>query len=114
MEIEYSQARPYKRWVLVKADPRVKKTAGGIFLTDELVGVERVMEGTGTVLKIGSQVDEVSVGQRVAYRGFLKDVSNGIFKKEDDCDIFFIRVEDILADLDQGVTMGAFSSPSEP
>lgn len=113
MEIEYAQVRPYKRWVLVKADPRVKKTAGGILLTDELVGIERVMEGTGTVLKIGSQVDEVSVGQRVAYRGFLKDVSNGIFKKEDGCDIFFIRVEDLLANIDKGITMGAFSGSSE-
>lgn len=113
MEIEASKVRPYKRWVLVKADPRVKKTAGGILLTDELVGIERVMEGTGTVLNVGSEVDEVSVGQRVAYRGFLKDVSRGMITSIDGCDVFLIRIEDLLAEIGEGITMGAFSGSKE-
>ena len=112
MEIESVHIHPYKRWVMVKADPRVKKTAGGIVLTDELIGIERVMEGTGTILNVGSEVNEVETGQRVAYRGFLKDVSRGMIKQEDGCDVFLIRVEDLLAVIGDGVTMGAFSSSS--
>jgi len=112
MEIESNHIHPYKKWVMVKADPRVKKTAGGIVLTDELVGIERVMEGTGTVLNVGSEVHEVEVGQRVAYRGFLKDVSRGMIKPEDGCDVFLIRVEDLLAVIGEGVSMGAFSGSS--
>lgn len=110
MEIEAKSVTPYKYWVLVKADPRVKKTSGGIILTDELTGIERVMEGTGTVLSVGSKVDEVIPGDRVAYRGFLKDVSKGMVKPENGCEIFLIRVEDLLAVIEEGVTMGAFSS----
>lgn len=110
MEFPSSQIHPYKKWVMVKADPRVKKTAGGIHLTDELVKIERVMEGTGRVLAIGSEVVDVVVGDRVAYRGFLKDVSRGMIIREDDCDIFLIRTEDLLAVIGEGITMGAFSS----
>lgn len=112
MQIISKDVHPYKHWVMVKADPRVKQTPGGILLTDELVGIERVMEGTGRVLAVGSEVDEVAVGERVAYRGFLKDVSQGMVQKEDDCDVFFIRIEDILAAISDDVAMGAFSGPS--
>lgn len=113
MEIEADKIHPYKRWVMVKADPRVKKTSGGIVLTDELVGVERVMEGTGTVLAVGSEVEAADVvcGVRVAYRGFLKDVSQGMIQRKDGCDVFLIRIEDLLAVIDDSVTMGAFSGP---
>lgn len=110
MEIPASKIHPHKKWVMVKADPRVKKTAGGIHLTDELIGVERVMEGTGRVLAAGSECEDVKAGDRVAYRGFLKDVSRGMIAREDDCDIFLIREEDLLAVIGEGVTMGAFSS----
>ena len=111
--VDPKEIHPYKRWILVKADPRVKKTPGGIFLTEQLVGIERVMEGTGSVLAIGSEVDEVSVNDRVAYRGMLKDVSRGMISQVDDCDVFLIRIEDILAVIDEGVTMGAFSGPAD-
>lgn len=113
MSIPHKQVHPYKRWVMVKADPRVKKTAGGIHLTDELVKVERVMEGTGRVLQIGSKVDEVRENDRIVFRGFLKDVSRGMIEREDDCDIFLLRVEDVIAVIGDGVTMGAFSHSAE-
>lgn len=112
-EVNWTKIHPLKKWLMVKADPRVKKTAGGIVLTDELVKVERVMEGTGKVLRVGSEVkdvEDVKEGDRVAYRGFLKDVSRGMIEREDDCDIFLIRAEDLLAVIGEGVTMGAFSS----
>jgi len=112
-EVHWKTVHPYGKWLMVKADPRVKKTAGGIHLTDELVAVERVMEGTGRILAQGSEVrqeEDINVGDRVAYRGFLKDVSRGYIAREDDCDIFLIRVEDLIAVIGEGVTMGAFSS----
>ncbi len=111
MEIPASKVHPHKKWCMVKADHRVKKTAGGIHLTDELVKVERVMEGTGRVLAVGSEVIDVVVDDRVAFRGFLKDVSRGMIAREDDCDIFLIRTEDLIAVIGEGVSMGAFSSP---
>lgn len=114
--LDAKNVHPYKRWVLVKADPRVKKTAGGIHLTENLIGVERVMEGTGEVLQRGGAVldeDGVKVGDKVCYRGFLKDISRDMIKREDDCDIFFLRVEDIMAVIGPNVTMGVFSSPRE-
>ncbi len=70
------------------------------------------MEGTGRVINVGSKVIEVLPGDRVAYRGFLKDVSSGMVKSEDGCEMFLIRVEDLLAVIEEGVTMGAFSSSS--
>lgn len=110
MEIVASQVHPHRKWVLVKADPRMKKTAGGIHLTDELIKVERVMEGTGRVIAIGSEVEDVAVNDRVVFRGFLKDVSRGMIAKEDDCDFMLIRTEDLMAVIGEDVTMGAFSS----
>jgi co-chaperonin GroES (HSP10) len=114
-ELAYDVVNPRKvhpcgTWVLVRADPRVKKTAGGIVLPDKLVGVERVMEGTGTVLRVGKKVKDVKAKERVAFRGFLKDVTADIFMKEEDCDVFLIKEEDILAIIGPGITMGAFSS----
>jgi co-chaperonin GroES (HSP10) len=113
----YKDWRPYGKWIFVKADPRVKKTAGGIYLTDEITGIERVMEGTGKVLKIGPEVEKtvgykVAEGDRIVFRGFLKDAFHE-FKDEDECRVFMLRAEDVIALIGDDVSMGAFSSPKE-
>lgn len=99
-------------WVVVRADPRVKQTTGGILLTDQLTQVERVMEGTGRILSMGSRVlglvQGLELGTRVAYRGFLKD-AHKIDKAEDGSDIFVIHAQDLLAAVDDDVRMGAYS-----
>lgn len=103
--------RAYGEWVLVQADPRVKKTAGGIVLTDELTMIERKMEGTGRVRSIGGRVPMTSgldPGLRVLFRGFLKD-AHKVDKTEDGCDIFLIHHKDLLAIVDNEVEVGAFS-----
>jgi co-chaperonin GroES (HSP10) len=93
----------------------VKQTKGGIILTDSLVGVERVMEGTGHVLRVGNDVAKtlgygLETGMRICYRGFLKDASSMEFHPhEDGCAVFMLRAEDILAVIDADVQMGAFS-----
>lgn len=114
MSYNAKKVRPLGKWVVVQADPRVKKTSGGIELPDMMVAAERVMEGTGRVLRVGPQVcKELSFslepGMRVCYRGFLKDASSAEFERIDDCDVFMLHVNDILAVVDGDVRMGAFS-----
>jgi len=109
--VDWRTFRPLHKWVLVKADPRVKKTLGGIVLTDELTKVERVMEGTGMVLKCGPEaMKEVEPGERVCYRGFLKDAFHDAFQRdEDDCQIFLLRIEDVLMAIPPELEMGEWS-----
>lgn len=106
--------RPLGSWVLVQADPRVKKTKGGIELPDMMTKVERVMEGTGKVLRVGPKVMKsinlgLETGMRIAYRGFLKDATSPLFEKIDDCEVFLLAADDVLAVVDEGVQLGAFS-----
>lgn len=108
---------PLGKWIFVKADPRIKETAGGIILPDQLLGVERVMEGSGHIVKIGNPKDilqsagvPLEVGMRICYRGFLKDVFQFDREKEDDnCIVFMLRAEDVMAIIGEEVTLGAFS-----
>lgn len=112
--IDATKIRPLKKWITVKCDPRVKKTKGGIHLTEGLVHAEKMMEGTGRVLRVGRDVAEtcsfgLEPGMRVCYRGFLKDASAMEFYPIDDCPVFMLRAEDVLAVIDEDVVMGAFS-----
>ncbi len=105
--------RPWRDWLFVKADPRVKKTAGGIHLPDQIVAVERLMEGTGRVLKVGGYVEKrigtlIREGDRICFRGFLKDAFHE-FLEEDGCRVFMMKADDIMALLDDDVQMGAFN-----
>lgn len=113
--IDWRTFQPLQKWVLVKADPRVKKTAGGILLTEELTGIEKVMEGTGRVLKVGTEASkDIEPGARICFRGFLKEAFHMAFRRDKDgCQIFMLRIEDVLAELDDDVTMGAFSAMSD-
>ncbi len=99
-------------WVVVRADPRVKQTRGGIHLTDTLIQAERFMEGTGHILSIGGRVSNIvpglEPGQRIAYRGFLKD-AHPVAKTEDGCDIFIIHCDDLLAAIDEETRTGITS-----
>jgi co-chaperonin GroES (HSP10) len=116
-DIQWRTFRPLHKWLLIKSDPRVKQTKGGIHLTDELTGVERVMEGTGRILKVGNREEireatgnmDLEPGMRVCFRGFLKDAFHEFAKDEDGCQIFLLRAEDIMAVVEDEVTMGAFS-----
>jgi co-chaperonin GroES (HSP10) len=116
MSYNWRHWSPLKKWVMVKADPRVKKTKGGIHLTEELVAVERVMEGTGRILKVGNNDDilkavgvSLEPGMRICYRGFLKDAFQEFGKDDDGCDVFLLRAEDVIAVIGDDVLMGAFS-----
>jgi co-chaperonin GroES (HSP10) len=113
MDFDWKKARPRRNCVIVKADPRVKQSKGGILLPDQTVAIERVMEGTGRLVAVGDEVakilgDELKVGDRICYRGFLKDAAP-IAKAEDGCQVFVLRAEDVLAVVGDEVDIGAFS-----
>jgi co-chaperonin GroES (HSP10) len=116
--LDWHKFSPRGKWVLVKADPRVKQTAGGIILTDQQTMVERVMEGTGHILKIGTDREGIldatggvmlESGMRIFYRGFLKDAFHEFSTDADGLTIFLLRAEDVMGIIDEDVRMGAFS-----
>ena len=109
--VKWQTFRPLREWVTVKADPRVKKTVGGLFLTDTLTKIENVMEGTGHILRCGPQAaEDVSPGDRICYRGFLKDAFHQVFEREEDgCQIFLLDVKDILMVIPEETDMGEWS-----
>lgn len=107
---------PKGKWIVVKADPRVKKTSGGIVLPDMQLQAERVMEGTGHILKVGSDRKAIEdycgvmleSGMRIFYRGFLKDAFQDFGTDDDGLAIFLLRCEDIMGIIDEDVVMGTF------
>ena len=109
--VKWQTFRPLREWVTVKADSRVKKTQGGLILTDELTKIERVMEGTGVVLRCGPKAArDIEPGERICYRGFLKDAFHQVFEREEDnCQIFLLDVKDILMAIPPGLDMGEWS-----
>lgn len=116
--VDWRNFKPLREWVLIKGDPRVSRTKGGIFLPDQQVAVEKTMEGTGTVLAVGNMKQihkntggvDLEIGMRVCFRGFLKDASMAEFTPhEDGSPVFLIHSRDILAIVGDDVQMGAFS-----
>lgn len=118
MTLDVKTFQPRGKWLVVKADPRVKKTKGGIELPDMQLKAERVMEGTGHILKIGSDREGIldatggvmlEAGMRIAFRGFLKDAFAEFATDADGQPIFLLRAEDVIMIIEEEVQMGAFS-----
>lgn len=116
--MDWRTVRPKGKWVLAKADPRMKKSKGGIELPDMTLGVERVMEGTAHILRVGTDREGIldatggvmlEAGMRFFFRGFLKDAFHEFEPDADGCTIFMIRAEDVMGIIDEDVQMGAFS-----
>lgn len=113
---DWKKFTPHGKWVVVKADPRLKKTSGGIVLPDMQLQAERVMEGTGHILKVGKDRKGIEkacgqmleAGQRIFFRGFLKDAFQEFATDDDGLAIFLLRAEDIMGIIDEDVVMGTF------
>lgn len=113
---DWKKFEPKGKWIVVKADPRVKKTKGGIELPEMQLAAERVMEGTGHILKVGSDHKAIhdycgvmlEPGMRIFYRGFLKDAFAEFATDDDGQPIFLLRAEDIMGIIDEDVQMGTF------
>lgn len=97
--------RPIGPWVLLKPDPPQRKSKGGLYLPEGNME-ERLGHGAGTVLAVGSgKLDDkgkrvppgISEGDRVMFRGYLKELHQpgGQFDK-DQC---LIHIDDIVATL---------------
>lgn len=117
-DLNWKKFTPKGKWLVVKADPRVKKTKGGIELPEMQVAAERVMEGTGRILKVGDDRkgileacgEMLEPGMRIFFRGFLKDAFADFTTDEDGSPIFLLRAEDAMGVIeDDSVKMGAFS-----
>jgi co-chaperonin GroES (HSP10) len=112
-EIHWKRVHPATNWVLVKVDPRRRVTSGGIHLTDTLTKAERVMEGSGEVLRVGPKVEEIEVGDRIVFRGFLKEVSSDIFAKIDDAEVCLLKEDDVLMVIGGEHEVGVYSVSSD-
>jgi len=118
-ELDYKKFSPRGKWVVVKEDPRPEKTGGGIVLPQKQTEVERVTEGTGRILKVGSDREGIldatggvmlEAGQRIFFRGFLKDAFHEFSRDEDGRLIFLLRAEDIMGIIESDdIQMGTFS-----
>lgn len=106
--------RPKRDWALVLTDRRKVKLESGIFLPPSEVGVEKVMERSGIVLRLGpgERAEQVGIaeGDKIVFRGFLKHANP--VDVGDDREVFLMDVNDILAVTDGTVEVGAFSRPA--
>lgn len=115
MSIDYKRFQPRGKWVLVKSDPRREQTSSGIFLPQKEVDAEKVAEGTGKILKVGTDREGIldatggvmlEAGMRIFYRGFLKDAFHEFSTDPDGQTIFILRAEDVMGIIEDDVTMG--------
>lgn len=104
-------------WAVVLDDERVTQLASGVLLPMDETGVEKVTEWSGELIFVGvgdkSRIAQLEPGLRIAYRAFLK-YANRIPTDEHwpsgaEKHYFIMSVDDILAVLQPGVQVGAFS-----
>ncbi len=113
--------KPLRSWVVIEAETR-PGTIGGIFLPDTILKAEIVQEGAARVIRLLSEfwpkdpnaknpVSEIPFkeGDRIMFRGFLKDIhtfeEGGHFYS-------IIHFEDILAVLPEETKVGIYGMAS--
>lgn len=115
--MEPNKVRAKRDWISVLDDQRKTKTFGGIFLPGHETGIEKVTEGTGTVVRVGNgdknKTLGLKTGDRIVYRGFLKH-ANRIETEEKWDDgtskhYFLMSTDDVLAIISEGIEVGVFS-----
>ena len=85
-----SQAKlqPLADWVLAEQEEAVTKTASGLYLPDKAAEKPKVAK----VLKVGSKIKEIKVGDRIVYKSYsTTDI------KLDGTEYILVKEEDILA-----------------
>lgn len=107
--------RPVLNLCLIRIDDREETIAGGLLILPNFETVhEKLSQGTGTLMRLGpgKKIEKlgIQVGQKVAYRGYLKH-ANPI---EDDGDdkYIMISVDDVIGIVPEGMNVGVFSSPA--
>ncbi len=109
---------PRRDWLTVLDAQRRGETGGGIILPGAETGLEKVTEGTGTIIRFGPSELKVGAlglkpGMRIIYRGYIKH-ANRIPTRETWPDgsekhYFLMDIEDIFAEADESVDVGVFS-----
>lgn len=113
--------QPLRSWILVRPDDRPDRV-GHIVLPDQLLHAERVQEGTGIIVRMPKEcwsklptaknpIREVpfKVGDRVLFRGFLKELN---VVEEGGVPLSIIHFEDILAVVPDNIVTGVYSFSS--
>lgn len=108
---------PRENWVLVLDDQRRKETSGGIVLPSAETGIEKVTEGSGTVIRVGRGEKNFRLGLekgvRVVYRAFLKHAhrldTDETWEDGQQRHYFLMSSDDVLAVIAPGVSVGVFS-----
>ncbi len=113
LETKWFSSKPMPSWVLAKEDPRVDEI-GGILLTQQLTGAERVGYSTSHIIKAGEDVPmllgledttaEDLTGVRILHRDYIKDAWKfGPHPDEDDNrNYFLLKADDIMAIVREG------------
>ena len=83
-----TKLQPLADWVVAEQEEAATKTASGLYLPDKAAEKPKVAK----VLKVGSKVKDVKVGDRIVYKSYsTTDV------KVAGKDYILVREEDILA-----------------
>ena len=111
--MDAAQVKASGPWILVKPEPPPKKSKGGIFLPDGNL-VERLGHVVGRVVSAGKGYyekndkgkekfvpQEVKVGDRVIFRGHLKD-ANKTALGDSHC---FLHAKDLIGILEEGAEL---------
>jgi len=116
MDYNPQKIRPRRDWVLVLDDERKDVLASGIIIPTE-TGVEKVTEGTGTLIRVGpgdkTSAINIEPGSKVVYRSYLK-YANPIDSEEkwpsgSTKRYFLMSCEDLFGVVAPGVEVGVFS-----
>ena len=100
-KIKWNQFRPLGRWLIVKEDPEQTKTSGGIILTEQRPTGADVGYFTGTVLRVGRDVQDMIgtdlLHKRICHRKYLSDVIKFSEPHEDGSLVFVMKSDDVEA-----------------
>jgi co-chaperonin GroES (HSP10) len=109
--ITWNQFRPMGKWMVVKEDPEQCVTAGGIFLTETRPMAADVGYFTGTVLKVGKEVEDAlginPLGLKICHRKYLADVIRFGEPHEDGCSVFLMKSDDVEAIVRKDIKINA-------
>ncbi len=82
------KVQPLAEWVVAEQEEAVTKTASGLYLPDKAAEKPKIAK----VLKVGKDVKEIKVGDRIVYKNYSTTEL-----KVDGTEYILVKEEDILA-----------------
>ncbi len=116
MSYDPLKIRPNRNFILVLMDQR-KEKVGSIILPGQETGVEKVTEGAGTIIRVGSADAQhklgLEEGMRIVYRSFLKHANpvdtDEVWGDGSHKEYFLMSSDDVIAIIPPGMEVGVFS-----